>query len=925
MLKNFFAFIVSLSFITAFPACVYARGMEGVPSQSSASGTSGTDNGGSSQSGSSEPALNGGEFAIPSVSPSTHVVSETEPVKDPSQMSDMEIFKNFYAEKPLLAATAMLNTMDDIPGDELNDFQDYFCSQIAEMIVSLDTKSKTGEISQEQYKEITIRLGGYGLYTLQTDAYGAPNSGGEMGIGMLSIDTIPLKPGINPRPWPTAPMPQPSGNPQAKPGSAMSQALQQGTLIPPQDGHSAQLVPPSGGKPVELNPVLALIPAHKAARDGDTAGFQSAMSKVEGYFPSKPRVQIAAASLYYETGNFKKAETAATRAIGLSKNDPDAYKARALARSAMNDRKGAIEDVNKAVAINPQDESARLLTLLIDSRKPVKSFRTVSSLQGMKRQLGIKTDSRDAVRSEPVKIETSGVPRTVPNADASVSTDYAKSKAHTKTAQARNRLGDYEGAVSYASLALEKDPDNLEAYMERANAYNSLGKYEDVIRDTTYIIGKDENNMQAFNLRSWALNHLDNPNDAANDAERAIGINPNFADSWFNHGLAAEKQGDYKRMLEDFKQAAALNESYSRKYQDALAQYGGRVPGFSASVQNQASDLGGEVQEPVASPVSRYFMLLIFMLVGGTLIAVGLAHVLAGNNNIKENRGGKHNAGSRSAKGIISPAVFYEGVATGKYKIEKKVGEGAMGKVYLAVDKSLGRKVAIKKMNDEIKVNEREKQRFLDEARTVALLHHPNIVEIYTIFEESGDVFLVFEYLEGRTLDTVLNKDIRMSFNRVKGIYEEVAKALDYAHSKGVVHRDLKLSNIMLTAEGYVKVMDFGLAGRAIESKVNSGNREVVGSPAYMAPEQEGGQSSVRSDIYSLGICIYESLTGVLPFQGPDFANQKMRNFYEPVSQCVPGLPKAIDALLEKCLDVDPEKRFSSAEEFRKALAEIHA
>lgn len=923
MFKQFSAFILSLSFLTAFPAYIYARGMEGVPGQSSAQESSGSQANGSATSNPGEPALNGGEFAIPSVSPSTHMVSENEPVKDPSQMSDMEIFKNFYAEKPLLAATAMLNTMDDIPGNELNDFQDYFCNQIAEMIVALDTKSKSGEISQEEYTEITMRLGGYGLYTLQTDAYGV-SGGGEMTMGMMSIDTIPLKPGVEPRPWPSAPLPQNSGKPQVKPGSAMSQALQQATLIPPQNGQSAQLVPPNGGKPVELNPVMALIPAHKAARDGDMKGFQSAISRAESYFPSKPRVQIAAASLYYETGNFKKAETAATRAIGLSKNDPDAYKARALARSAMNDRKGAIEDVNKAVAINPQDESARLLTLLIDSRKPVKSFKTVSSLQGMKRQLGIKTDSRDAARSEPVKIETAGVPRTVPGTDGSVSTDYAKSKAHTKTAQARNRLGDYEGAVSYASLALEKDPDNLEAYMERANAYNSMGKYEDVIRDTTYVIGKDENNMQAFNLRSWALNHIDNPNDAANDAERAIGINPNFADSWFNHGLAAEKQGDYKRMLEDFKQAAALNESYSRKYQDALAQYGGRVPGFSASAQTQASDLGGEVQEPVASPVSRYFMLLIFMLVGGALIAVGLAHVLTGSSP-KENRGGRHNSGNRSSKGIISPAVFYEGVATGKYKIEKKIGEGAMGKVYLAVDKSLGRKVAIKKMNDEIKVNEREKQRFLDEARTVALLHHPNIVEIYTIFEESGDVFLVFEYLEGRTLDTVLNKDIRMSFNRVKGIYEEVAKALDYAHSKGVVHRDLKLSNIMLTAEGYVKVMDFGLAGRAIEAKVNSGNREVVGSPAYMAPEQENGNSSVRSDIYSLGICIYESLTGVLPFQGPDFSNQKMRNFYEPVSQCVPGLPRAIDTLIEKCLDVDPEKRFASAEEFRKALASIHA
>jgi len=119
-----------------------------------------------------------------------------------------------------------------------------------------------------------------------------------------------------------------------------------------------------------------------------------------------------------------------------------------------------------------------------------------------------------------------------------------------------------------------------------------------------------------------------------------------------------------------------------------------------------------------------------------------------------------------------------------------------------------------------------------------------------------------------------------------------------------------------------------GLSAHAIESKANSatslGKREVVGSPAYMSPEQELGDSNVRSDIYSLGICLYESLTGDLPFPGPDFYNQKTRNFYEPVSARVKGLPKSIDSLLEKCMDVTPEKRFASAAEFRQALDEIH-
>ncbi|HNW45590.1 MAG TPA: serine/threonine-protein kinase, partial [Elusimicrobiales bacterium] len=223
----------------------------------------------------------------------------------------------------------------------------------------------------------------------------------------------------------------------------------------------------------------------------------------------------------------------------------------------------------------------------------------------------------------------------------------------------------------------------------------------------------------------------------------------------------------------------------------------------------------------------------------------------------------------------------------------------------------------------EIKVNDREKQRFLDEARTVALLHHPNIVEIYTIFEEEDDIYLVFEYVEGRPLDRILDADARIPFERVRFIFDETAKALAYAHAKGVVHRDLKLSNIMLSDEDGVKVMDFGLARRAKESMALLSNKEVVGSPAYMAPEQELGVSTVESDIYSLGVCLYESLSGVLPFQGPDFHHQKTHKSCQALSSMVPGLPAAVDTLLDKCLAPEPEKRFRSVAEFRKALNEI--
>jgi serine/threonine-protein kinase len=138
-----------------------------------------------------------------------------------------------------------------------------------------------------------------------------------------------------------------------------------------------------------------------------------------------------------------------------------------------------------------------------------------------------------------------------------------------------------------------------------------------------------------------------------------------------------------------------------------------------------------------------------------------------------------------------------------------------------------------------------------------------------------------------------------------------------------VVHRDLKLSNMMLSSEGCVKVMDFGLARRAMESMARFSNKEVVGSPAYMAPEQELGVSSPGSDIYSLGVCLYEALSGVLPFQGPDFHHQKLRNSYQRLSEILPALPKGVDAVVARCLAPAPEDRYSSAEEFRRALDAI--
>ncbi len=261
------------------------------------------------------------------------------------------------------------------------------------------------------------------------------------------------------------------------------------------------------------------------------------------------------------------------------------------------------------------------------------------------------------------------------------------------------------------------------------------------------------------------------------------------------------------------------------------------------------------------------------------------------------------------------PATLQPGdLFGGNYRVVRELGRGGMGVVYLAQDEALQRPVAIKQLQREARGNAEDLERFLREARLVAQLKHPHMAQIHSVIS-GADLLLVFEYVEGESLDRALAREKRLAPARVRQVVTQICEALQYAHERKIVHRDLKPANVMLDASGAAKVMDFGIAhqsrGAATMTKTS-----VSGTPPYMSPEQGFGSVSKSSDLYALGVMTYEMLTGVRPFDGPDFLEPKLRKEFAPASRVNAALGPEVDAFFNRALDPDPTKRPPDAAAF---------
>src|SRR5438067_680577 len=266
----------------------------------------------------------------------------------------------------------------------------------------------------------------------------------------------------------------------------------------------------------------------------------------------------------------------------------------------------------------------------------------------------------------------------------------------------------------------------------------------------------------------------------------------------------------------------------------------------------------------------------------------------------------------------------------GSYRLISLLGSGGMGEVWRAEDTRLLRSVAIKILADHIANDPEWKARFLREARTIAQLNHPNIATIYAIEQEGDKFFIAMELIEGESITTMLARGPMDSREAVR-IIRQVAEALDEAHAKGIVHRDIKPDNVMVTKR-HVKVLDFGIAkqiGGAVskDTPVLTQGGMIVGTPYYMSPEQALGKPlDHRSDIFSLGVVLYEVLAGHRPFVGETMTETMMHIIMtepQPIGSIVPSVPRGLREIISRCLQKHPDRRFGSAGELIEALDRI--
>jgi tetratricopeptide (TPR) repeat protein len=582
-------------------------------------------------------------------------------------------------------------------------------------------------------------------------------------------------------------------------------------------------------------------------------------------------------------GDYSRGYADADAVLRVSPETAGAWTARAAASYGLGNFLQAIEDSRRALALDPNDKTAHELMRLSEGRSvSTPKFDNAGLSQSIEREyhgMVQQLNQVESIRRAPVEHPSERAVR-----------------RFTESAASRLAVKDYLGAMGDADKALELEPDNRDALFYRAASENLLGRYGDAERDASRGLSIAPSAAFLRDARAWAYIRMGRFADAVADANHSLEIDPKNPYAFANRGHANEGRGDYDAMAADLKTAAELNGQFEPDYRDSARRHGLEPASLAPEASRGLS----------VTPRARSFgVMLLFTLAGGLLIGLGLMHV---GNGFRESRRQRE----------LPPSKIEQ-----HYELGKAIGQGGMGIVYEARDKKLKRPVAIKMLREEFQLDAAAKNALVEEATTVAELHHPSIVDIHDVEQDERGVYLVFERLEGRTLDELIAEQKRLPLDEIKRVLGPVCSALDYAHAHDVVHRDLKPGNIMLTKEGGVKVLDFGISRHAAlrGGKSATTTQTVVGTPHYMAPEQEYGVIRRENDVFALGAVLYEMVTGVRPYDGTTPA--KLAKSYLRPSTRVPGLSVEFDALIDRALEPDPDKRVATPAEFWKQLDAI--
>ncbi len=605
-----------------------------------------------------------------------------------------------------------------------------------------------------------------------------------------------------------------------------------------------------------------------------------------------------------------------SRAIDLGAQNPGVFYGRGLAADRAGDHELANRDAQYALAMNPEDTRAEALVKLTAGRPSKIHINLKNGKTSPAASSG--TDASGLVAAtgagRPVENSSARVGNTTitPEGRQQKTTPYTRSDALTASAQQSLRVGDAGAALRAAQQAVALNPRNARAQNLLATSQLRRGNALGALRSANAALGIDPGNTNALVTKSWAESGLGKYDRALTAAESALAKDPLNAFAHVGKSRAHGGLGEREKMVDALATAARLDPRFSE-----LSGNAARLPEnsdtellFAGIFDNRK----GYKPEKKNAGGNRPRLFLISSAIGLILIALGII-----SNREKVSSTISHLVQRRRDSGEPPP-----GGSLDQYELGKVLATGGMGVVYEGVDTSLNRKVAIKKMRGEIRDDAKLRSAFLKEARLLARLQHENIIQIYTGLEKGPDVYLIFEFVDGKTLKDIIGKNGALAFDQALGVLQGVCAALEYAHTRLIIHRDLKLENIMLTSNGLVKVMDFGLARHAPDATKTMAST-IWGTPAYMAPEAEEGEIRLESDLYALGVCLYELATGVTPFSGSPGAMYKAKDAsrFKPPSEAKPGLPVELDSFMKKALAPKPTDRFRKATEFWEALAAI--